>query len=456
MASSTDNIFKLTDAKTNESSFLLFPSSVNSAQGLSITFDFYSYGGTSGDGISFFVLDGAVGAVTTAGGFGGSLGYANRVDNLIPTPGIAGGYVGIGFDEFGNYSKATDGRNGGEIQTRLGKDSIAIRGGFNIDPSKSYKYLTGVGGLLDSNGVPLSIDNPVPTDLNRDNAKRSAKIDLTSSGLLSVLIDFNGDGDFNDAGETNSKLQNVPIKDLNGGVLPTTLRFGFAGATGNATNIHEVGNIKATDSNGVPFPGSLVNPIVGGGTGNSVDTLIGGAGNDNLNGGGGADTLTGGAGNDNLTGGDGADTLTGGGGADRFIYSGPTRAAALSQSTFRLRDRITDFNFKEGDRIQLDFDSQLLTPNLPKRMFNAGKEKGSLKKAVKAAYSDKNFTQGGKQKLRPGEAVLFTKGSRTYISVNDNKAPFSPGRDFLVDVTNISLKPGDSGLGALRAANYFI
>ena len=122
----------------------------------------------------------------------------------------------------------------------------------------------------------------------------------------------------------------------------------------------------------------------------------------------------------------------------------------------KFRDRITDFNFQEGDRIQLDFDNQLLTPNLPKRLFNAGKEKGSLKKAVKAAYADKNFKQQGNQKLKPGEAVLFTRGSRTFISVNDNKAPFSPNRDFLVDVTNIQLKPGDSGLGALRVANYFI
>lgn len=434
MPSSTDNIFQLTDAAPNQSSFRLL-SEVDSTQGLSITFDFYSYGGSGGDGISFFVLDGAVGAVTTAGGFGGSLGYANRVDNLISTPGIAGGYVGIGFDEFGNYSKATDGRNGGEVQTRLGRDSIAIRGGA----AQGYQYLTGVGGLLD-NGVPLSIDNPVLNDLNRDNAKRSAKIDLTSSGLLSVLIDFNGDGDFLDAGENNSKLQNVDVKTANGGVLPTSLRFGFAGATGNATNIHEVGNIKATKSNGDPLVVNLENQIVGGGTGNSVDTLIGGASNDNL------------------IGGDGADTLTGGGGADRFIYSGPTRAAALKQSLLnvKLRDRITDFNFKEGDRIQLDYDSQLLTPNLPNRLFNAGKEKGSLKKAVKAAYADKNFKQRGNQKLRPGEAVLFTNGSRTYISVNDNKAPFSPNQDFLVDVTNIQLKPGDSRLGALRVANYFV
>lgn len=430
---STD-IFRLSSATPGQSSFLLFSSPADTSQGLSITFDFYSYGGSGGDGLSFIVLDNAVGTVTSAGGFGGSLGYANRSDNGVPTPGIAGGFVGVGFDEFGNFSNPTEGRIGG---ASLGKDSIAIRGGFNIDPLQSYKYLTGVGGLLDSDGKPLSIDNPVSGDLDRNHAKRSAKIELTSSGFLSVLIDFNSDGDFLDPGETNSKLS-IDVTDKGKVVLPTSLRFGFAGSTGSSTNIHEFGNFKATTLSGVPLQGSFGDQTVGGGTGNSVDTLTGGAGNDQIIGGGGADALSGSK------------------GADRFLYSGATRLAALSQSTLKSRDRINDFNFKEGDRIQFDFDSQLLTPNLPKRLFNAGNEKGTLKKAAKAAYADKNFTKQGNQKLKPGEAVLFTQGSRTYISVNDNKAPFSPNRDFLVDVTNISLKPGDSGLGTLKVSNYFV
>jgi serralysin len=433
MASSAD-IFKLTGTEIDQSAFRLLSEAVDSTQGFSITFDFYSYGGSGGDGLSFFVLDGAVSTVTKAGGFGGSLGYANRIDGTVSTPGIAGGYVGIGFDEFGNYSKATEGRNGGELLPLQGKDSIVIRGGV----AQGYKYLTGVGGLQNSAGAPLSIDNPVPNDLNRDNAKRSAKISLTSSGLLSVFVDFNSDGDFLDAGETNPQLQNVDVKTANGGILPTSLRFGFAAATGNSTNIHEVDNIKATKSNGDPLALSLTNQVLGGGTANSADTIVGGANNEQIVGGG------------------GIDILTGGGGADRFIYSGSTRLAALSQSTLNFRDRITDFNFSEGDRFQFDFDNQLLTSERPKGFFNAGNEKGSLKKAVKAAYADKNFTKQGNQALKPGGAVLFTQGSRTYISVNDDKAAFSPGRDFLVDVTNIALKAGDSRLGTLKVNNYFV
>jgi Ca2+-binding RTX toxin-like protein len=425
MASSTD-ILRLTGPEPTQSSFLLFSTPVDSTQGLSITFDFYSYGGTGGDGLSFIVLDGAVGTVTSAGGFGGSLGYANRTDGTVLTPGIAGGYVGIGFDEFGNYSTPIEGRNGG---ASLGADSIAIRGGS----AQGYQYLTGAE-------LPpeISIDNPIPNDLNRDNAKRSARIDLTANGLLSVLVDFNNDGDFLDSGETNAALQNVDVKTANGGILPPSLRFGFAAATGSATNIHEFGNFKATNSSGVPLAGDFQAQTVGGGTGNSIDKIIGGDGNDLIVGGGGSDNLTGGK------------------GGDRFLYSGIDRRTALSQSTLKSRDRISDFNFNEGDRFQFDFDSQLLTSERPKGFFNAGKEKGSLGKAVKAAYADKNFTKRGNQALKPGEALLFTRGSRTYISVNDDKSAFSPGRDFLADVTNIVLKAGDSSLGTLKVNNYFV
>jgi serralysin len=428
MASSTDNILRLTDAEFSQSSFSLYSTPVDSTQGLSITFDFYSYGGTGGDGLSFIVLDGGSAIATTAGGFGGSLGYANRNDGGVITPGIAGGYVGIGFDEFGNFASDTEGRNGAG---NLGPDSIAIRGGV----ANGYQYLTGV------NGLP-SIDNPVPNDPNRNNAKRKARVDLTANGLLSVKVDFNADGDFDDAGDLggagDTRLQNIDIKTANGGVLPTSLRFGFAAATGSATNIHEVGNFRATTSAGVLLAGGFQDQLVVGGTGNSNDRLTGGDRNDQIIGGGGSDVLTGGK------------------GGDRFVYSGTSRALALRQSTLRQRDRITDFNSGEGDRMQLDFDGQLQTPNLPRGFFNSGTERGSLRKAAKAAYADKNNAKRGNQALKPGEAVLFTLGSRTYISVNDNKRAFSPSNDLLVEVTGIKLQAGDSSLGALNVNNYFV
>ncbi|EHU4917174.1 VWA domain-containing protein, partial [Vibrio vulnificus] len=78
-----------------------------------------------------------------------------------------------------------------------------------------------------------------------------------------------------------------------------------------------------------------------GGSGN--DQLYGGEGNDGLRGGTGNDTLDGGAGNDILIGGLGNDILTGGDGADIFKWVDMETA----------RDRVTDFNVSQGDKLDL-------------------------------------------------------------------------------------------------------
>ena len=78
-----------------------------------------------------------------------------------------------------------------------------------------------------------------------------------------------------------------------------------------------------------------------------VDRLTGDANANRLDGGAGADTLLGGAGNDCLLGGAGQDLLTGGSGADRFV------SAILADSGAASPDRISDFSWLAGDRIDL-------------------------------------------------------------------------------------------------------
>lgn len=104
----------------------------------------------------------------------------------------------------------------------------------------------------------------------------------------------------------------------------------------------------------------------------SIETIIGGRGNDDitlsnysdtLNGRAGDDTLTGLYGNDSLFGGSGADTLVGGNGIDTMV--GGTGAdkfviTAIEQFPYHItpdaedRDLIRDYNRAEGDRIVLD------------------------------------------------------------------------------------------------------
>lgn len=186
------------------------------------------------------------------------------------------------------------------------------------------------------------------------------------------------------------------------------------------------------------------------------DTQRGTPGNDTILGLGGNDRLLGLGGDDSLNGGEGRDRLTGAQGADRFVYSGGSQRAAFSQSTLRSLDRIFDFDFDQGDRIQLDFDNKLNTRNRPRRLFNAGEQDAdNLREAVQDAYEDKNQRQRGNQALQANEAVFFRLGSRSFLAVNDGQAEFSNDRDLLINVTRIDYRGNDANRGSLRVANYF-
>ncbi|NJR50143.1 MAG: hypothetical protein HC780_11795 [Leptolyngbyaceae cyanobacterium CSU_1_3] len=222
---------RLTSAGQEQSSFVIYNQAIDSSLGLSITFEFFSYGGTGGDGISFFLIDGAQ-SPTAAGGNGGALGYAARGGTLAPSAGLVGGYLGIGFDEFGNFSSSTDNSPGGIGKTT---DSIAVRG----SQANQYRYLTGTGSLAGG----LDVTGGAAT---RAAAKRTARIDLSPTGVLNVQIDLNADGDFLDTDETPTALQGFNVVTGNGdaakanGALPANFKFGFSGSTGGSTNIHEV------------------------------------------------------------------------------------------------------------------------------------------------------------------------------------------------------------------------
>ncbi|MBW4466748.1 MAG: DUF4347 domain-containing protein [Pegethrix bostrychoides GSE-TBD4-15B] len=236
-----DGALRLTNSVLDQASFLLYNSPIDSRQGLTVTFELYAYGGTGADGVSFFLLDGTA-SPTQAGAFGGSLGYAQK--NGI-APGIDGGYLGIGFDEFGNFSSPTDFPGGPVVRTGGSgqlPDSIAIRAG----QSTNYQFIPDTATSL-----PFGIDNPAAT--TRVAAKRTIKVDLTPEGRLSVRIDGNNDGDFLDPGETSPNLINIDVAGINGAAPPTTLKFGFASGTGDSTNIHEIRNLVVSTLNQEPI-----------------------------------------------------------------------------------------------------------------------------------------------------------------------------------------------------------
>lgn len=260
---------RLTNATLNQAAFVLYNTPIQSDAGLRITFDMFQYGGTTSnpaipagaDGLNFFLIDGAtqVPDVPRAGAFGGSLGYAQKNTPTV-VPGIAGGYLGIGFDAFGNYSRATEGRNGGVPGAGQLPDTVTVRG----SEATQYAYLTSTGTL------PFSLDVPAPQGGTRANSLRRVQVDLDPTGLLSVAMDLNGNNIFTDPGE--ALISNFNIRSgaagIDNGVIPSTFKLGFAAGTGDSTNIHEIRNLtvqsftsppETTDSLVTLQPGATAN-----------------------------------------------------------------------------------------------------------------------------------------------------------------------------------------------------
>ncbi|MEG4964544.1 DUF4347 domain-containing protein, partial [Microcoleus sp. K4-C2] len=240
---------RLTSRSFDQSTFAIYNSQVPASSGLKIVFEIFAYNGTArppipanltGDGISFFLIDGTV-TPTKAGGFGGSLGYAQNTDEN--QSGLLGGYLGIGFDEFGSFSTQNEGRAGG-IPGGIRPDSVTLRG----SEATEYQFLT-------SNYLPGGVDN-IPDTVNplppngpinaitstRDPARRRVQVILeppssATPNRLTVNFDLNNNDSFTDEGETIIDIAN--LVELNG-PIPPTFKFGFAGSTGDATNIHDV------------------------------------------------------------------------------------------------------------------------------------------------------------------------------------------------------------------------
>ncbi len=137
------NRMRLTEAITNQATAVtyqrIFPAAGNL---VTVEFDYYAWANLTGngaDGVSVIFSDATV--TPRTGGFGGSLGYAPRTDSNPVKSGFAGGWLGVGLDEWGNYSNATEGRQGGP---GFRQQAVAIRG----SESANYQYLVGTAANL--------------------------------------------------------------------------------------------------------------------------------------------------------------------------------------------------------------------------------------------------------------------------------------------------------------------
>jgi len=203
----------------------VFPAAGNFLQ---IQFKYYAYNGSGADGIAVILSDAAV--TPQPGGYGGSLGYAQ----LNGTPGFAGGWLGIGVDEFGNFSNGTSsGGEGRQLGPGRQVDSVSLRGSGS--GTADYRYLRGTGTLnpsIDSPGSSTAAPGHtyrITVD-GRTTGRALVTVERDTGSGFVVLPNLNGFDVF-----TDSRQRELPEQGF---------YLSLTGSTGASTNIHEIDDFQ--------------------------------------------------------------------------------------------------------------------------------------------------------------------------------------------------------------------
>ena len=241
---------RLNDATANQKGYFYVLQSFSSGLGLIADFEYKTWRNKDdntyfgADGFSVFIFDGSItDANFKLGGYGGSLGYATY-NNPAGTTGLSGGYIGLGFDEYGNFAQSNEGRNGG-LPNFL-PNSVALRGPTSANPSNPYFTSQGLG---DRTGTDPAIRKRDDIDYNTTTTTRPSKdifyrrvqVFLTKSGadyLVNVKWRKNTETTF-----TSILSYTIPGATY---PIPATLKLGFAASTGGGFNYHEIRNILLT------------------------------------------------------------------------------------------------------------------------------------------------------------------------------------------------------------------
>ncbi|WP_421351891.1 DUF6701 domain-containing protein [Aeromonas veronii] len=199
----------------------LFPAANNLVE---VTFRYYAWSpqtGTGGDGLAVILSDATV--TPQPGSFGGALGYAQR-DN--GTPGFAGGWLGVGLDEYGNFSNPNEGKVGGPGARA---QAIAIRGGVG----SSYRYLAGTTANISPRVDVRGTSSAQPGHLYR------LRIDSRVAGRSMVSLDRDSGLGFSNLVAPFNAMATAGQEQV-----PADFLLSLTGSTGGANNNHELDDIQ--------------------------------------------------------------------------------------------------------------------------------------------------------------------------------------------------------------------
>ena len=231
---------QLTDNSESAKGSVLYNQPIISKNGLHVSFDYYMYHTTSsglntpGDGIGFFLVDGAA-TLQQTGAAGAGLGYAtNDEDGTGSTPrqeGVAQGILGIGLDRFGNFStqhasgttnRVTGGDDCGQWKNPTGSNSITLRGKGIADNGKWTKGYC----IVTSRKVASGLDTEAATNAANDtNGKR---VDITIAPLANATATTQ---------KLTVKIDGATVLEHDIDRLPDSVKFGFSASTGAAHQV---------------------------------------------------------------------------------------------------------------------------------------------------------------------------------------------------------------------------
>lgn len=242
---------RLTNAATFQKGYMYILQSFPTDLGVLADFEYKAWrssddGYNGADGFSVFLFNGNVTeAEFKLGGYGGSLGYATY-NNPAGTTGLSGGYIGVGFDEYGNFARANENRNGGtNVEV---PNSVVLRGPTSATYNLSNPYFAHTA-LGDRTGTLAQIRNRNEIDYNTITPNRPTDNQFYRRFQLEVKrvgADYQVNVKWRKQGETT--FTEIITYKINSATypIPPTLKVGFAGSTGGGYNFHEIRNILLT------------------------------------------------------------------------------------------------------------------------------------------------------------------------------------------------------------------
>ncbi|MCW2646585.1 MAG: hypothetical protein JWP07_2694, partial [Pseudonocardiales bacterium] len=258
---------RLTSAAGDQVGGVAGQGSFPTSAGLDVTFNSYQYGGNGADGLAFVLA--AVDptnpvAPTAIGPGGGSLGYSTN----LGINGLMNGYLGVGFDVYGNFSANAFSGSGCTNPTNITTavpGAVVVRGPGSGTAGYCGLTTTYTGSSSSKVNIRASSRNasavPVEVLVNPTTVSFTATSGVAvAAGTYKVVFTDVSTGIFDPASKhtltgtlpTVAAAMYPSANWLNSSNLPKQLAFGFVGSTGGSTDAHEISDVKVSTFTPVP------------------------------------------------------------------------------------------------------------------------------------------------------------------------------------------------------------